>query len=319
MARPLRIEYEGAFYHIIQRGIERRNIFISEKDKGRFFSYLNGSFAAYSAIFHSYVLMDNHYHLILETPQANLSKIMHYLNTSYATYFNAKHKRSGPLYQGRFKAVLVEQDEYLHYLSCYIHLNPVRAGIVKSPEEYPYSSYSLFISKREPPQWLNTAFILSMFNKNFPRAKHLYKQFVSDNIGKEKDFIDTNTKKGIILGSEVFFDHIRTEFIDKEDKEDTEIPLLKALRHKKESSLSDIKSLVEKSVTTDHRLRRSIAIYLSRKYTQKTLNEIAEFYGGIKYTGVSQVYRRISQRRLHNKDLDGSIAKIETKIINCQK
>ena len=148
MARQLRIEYEGAFYHIVQRGIERKDIFISDKDKEKFLSYLNGSFVKYRAIFHSYVLMNNHYHLILETPRANLSKIMHYLNTSYAAYFNTKRRRVGPLYQGRFKAVLVQQDEYLHYLSCYIHLNPLRAGVVKSPQEYSYSSYNFFISSK---------------------------------------------------------------------------------------------------------------------------------------------------------------------------
>lgn len=315
MARPLRIEYEGAFYHIIQRGIERKDIFISKKDKEKFLSYLNGSFVTYRAIFHSYVLMNNHYHLILETPKANLSKIMHYLNTSYAVYFNTKHRRVGPLYQGRFKAVLVQQDEYLHYLSCYIHLNPLRVGIVKSPEEYPYSSYNFFISKKELPQWLNTTFILSMFNKKLSQAKRLYRQFVTDNIGKEKDFINANTKKGFILGNEDFFEHIRARFIDKEDPE---IPLLKELRHAKEPTLIEIKSAVEKNIPADNRLRRSIAIYLSRKHTQKTLNEIANFYGKITYPGISQVYRRISERRGKSKDLDKLLAKVETKIINCK-
>ena len=124
MARSLRIEYENAFYHIIQRGIERRNIFDLDKDKDRFFYYLERTHIAYGVIIHAYCLLNNHYHLILETPRANLSKALHCLNTSYAAYYNTEHKRVGPLYQGRFKAILVEADGYLHYLSSYIHLNP---------------------------------------------------------------------------------------------------------------------------------------------------------------------------------------------------
>jgi hypothetical protein len=239
---------------------------------------------------------------------------MHYLNTSYATYFNVKRKRSGPLYQGRFKALLIQQDEYLHYLSCYIHLNPLRAGIVKSPEQYPYSSYNSFISNKKSPQWLNTSFILSMFHKNMSRAKQLYRQFVIDNIGKEKEFVKTHTIKGLIVGNEEFFENIRAKFIDKEDRE---IPALKELRCTIEPTLGSIRTTVEKAVKTDARLKRSLAIYLSRKYTQKTLNEIAGFYGKITYPGVSQVHRRITERRAGDKGLDNLIKVIEEKIINC--
>ena len=315
MARPLRIEYQGAFYHVIQRGIERKDIFASDKDKEKFLSYLNASYLTYKAIFHTYCLMNNHYHLVLETPQANLSKIMHYLNTSYAVYFNTKHKRAGPLYQGRFKALLVQQDEYLHYLSCYVHLNPVRAGIVKLPEEYPHSSYNFFISKKQPPQWLNTNFMLSMFNKNPLKAKQLYKQFVIDNIGKEEDIIKNNTKKGAILGSADFFQTIKHKLIDKE--EDSEIPTLKDIKRDAEPTLEYINDAVEKYVKDDKRLIRNVSIYLSRKYTQKTLNEIASFYGKIQYTGISQVYRRMEKRREENGKLEMLLVKLEAEILKC--
>lgn len=314
MARPLRIEYEGAFYHVIQRGIERKDIFISDKDKEKFLSYLNASHIAYKAVFHTYVLMNNHYHLILETPRANLSKVMHYLNTSYAAYFNAKRKRVGPLYQGRFKAVLVQQDEYLHYLSCYIHLNPVRAGIVKSPEEYPHSSYNFFISdKRKPPQWLNVNFILPMFDKDLSKARRLYRQFVMNNIGKEKEIINNNTMKGFVLGNDDFFQTIKGNLVNREDRE---IPLLKDIKHDAEPSLEQVKATVEKYVKDDKRLARSISIYLSRKCTQKTLNEIAAFYGKIQYTGISQVWRRMEKGRGENKKLEERLAKLEADIMN---
>lgn len=317
MARPLRIEYEGAFYHVIQRGIERRDIFKSHADKEKFLSYLKTSYLAYKAIFHTYVLMDNHYHLTLETPQGNLSKIMHYLNTSYAAYFNAKRKRAGHLYQGRFKAVLVQQDEYLHYLSRYIHLNPVRAGIVKSPVDYPHSSYDFFISdKRKPPEWLNTDFILSMFHKDLSMARRLYKQFVMDNIGKEKEVIENNTKMGCVLGDDGFLQTIKDRLIDR--KEDAEIPILKEIKRADEPTLEEVKAVAERHVKNDRRLARSVSMYLSRKYTQKTLNEIAVFYGKIQYTGVSQVCGRMEKRRVENREIEEMLRRVEVEIMKCK-
>lgn len=316
MARPLRLEYPGAFYHVIQRGIERKNIFLHDKDKGKFLSYLDASYRAYKALFHTYILMDNHYHLILETPQGNLSKIMHYLNTSYAAYYNSRHKRVGPLYQGRFKAMLVQEDEYLHYLSCYIHLNPVRARLTKFPETYRYSSYNYFVSKEKPPEWLNTALILSMFDKNTSKAKKLYGQFVMDNIGKEKEIINKDTKRGLVLGDDDFFQTIKNKLIAREEY--PEIPILKELKHGIELALEDIKIMVEKHIKDDRRLTRTVSIYLSRKYTQKTLNEIAAFYGKIQYTGVSQIYRRMERRRAENAELNKLIAKLESEMIKCQ-
>ncbi len=316
MARPLRIEFPGAFYHIVQRGIEKKDIFTVDADKKKFLSYLNSAYLSYRAVFHAYVLMNNHYHLILETPHASLSKVMHYINASYAIYFNVKYKRVGPLYQGRFKALLVEQDEYLHYLSCYIHLNPVRAGIVKLPQEYVYSSYNDFVSNKTPPQWLNTNFILSMFNGKTSRAKNMYKYFVIENIGKEKDIITRNTKKGLLLGTDNFFTHIKEKYIDA--KEIPEIPALKQFKTKKEPSLENIKSLAEKHILNNKRLSRSLSIYLSRKYTQRTLNEIAKFYGGLKYTGVTQVYRRMEERRGEDRAIAQLLSKLEPEILKCE-
>ena len=313
MARPLRIEYEGAFYHIIQRGIERRNIFISDEDKEKLLHYFDLAHTAYNAVFHTYILMNNHYHIILETPRANLSRVMHYINTAYAAYFNTKHKRVGPLYQGRFKAILVQQDEYLHYLSRYIHLNPIRAGIAKSPIEYRRSSYKYFVSGQKPPVWLNINFILSMFdNKSTLKAKNLYKQFVMDGMGEEEYIIRQNTRKGLILGSRDFFNSIRVRFIN--EKEDPEVPILKELRTGDEPTLEYIEDVVIKNIN-NNRLQRKLAIYLSRKYTQKTLNEIASFYGKIKYPGISKIFKRTEESRRSDKELNKLLLNLE-KMIN---
>ncbi len=309
MARQLRIEYANAFYHIIQRGIEKKQIFRANQDKEKFLSYIALAHTTYTAVIHSYILMDNHYHLILETPKANLSKIIHYLNTSYAAYFNAKYKRNGPLYQGRFKAIIVQADEYLHLLSRYIHLNPVRAGIANSPEECLWSSYKYFISKQEPPRWLHTDFILSIMDNNALKAKVIYKQFVLDGIGKEKNNITDNTHKGFVLGNKDFLESIKAKFVNIEDN--PEVPLIKELKYKKEPTLEYIVEMAEKHVKDNSRLKRKLGLYLSRKYTQKTLNEIAGFYGDITDTGVTQAFTRVQKTRQTNKDLNKLLLDIE--------
>ena len=312
MARPLRIEFENAFYHIIQRGIERKNIFVSDTDKNKFLSYLDFCCTAYGAVMHAYVLMNNHYHIILETPRANLTKVIHYLNASYAAYFNTKRKRVGPLYQSRYKAILVQQDEYLHHLSRYIHLNPVRANIAKNPAEYPWSSYKYFVSNTTPPRWLNTAFILSMFDKVTSKARKPYKEFVLDAIGKEKKIIEQNTIKGFILGNDDFAENIINAFVIGE--QDSEIPIINELKRRKEPSLEQIKTLVEENIKNDRRLQRRVSLYLSRKHTQKTLNDIAVFYSKIKDTGVSQAFRRTENARGEGKALEGLLVKLEKKL-----
>ena len=163
MARALRIEYKGAFYHVISRGNNREETFLDDTDRKQFLKYLKEQTLRYGIKIHAWCLMSNHYHLVVETPLGNLSKTMQSLNTSYTVYFNHRHRKVGHLFQGRYKAVLVQADEYLHCLSRYIHLNPVRANIVKDPGEYRWSSYKSYISKEEEQEFLTTEFILGMF------------------------------------------------------------------------------------------------------------------------------------------------------------
>ena len=156
MARPLRLQYPGAFYHVTSRGNERKSIFKTNRDRQKFLSYLESAYDRYGAIIHVYCLMNNHYHLLVETPRGNLSQILHHINGAYTAYFNTKMKRSGHLFQGRYKAILVEKDSYCQELSRYVHLNPVRTGLVKRPSEYHWSSYTYYIGQKEKPRWLIT-------------------------------------------------------------------------------------------------------------------------------------------------------------------
>jgi REP element-mobilizing transposase RayT len=178
MARALRIEFPGAFYHITSRGNEKKDIFRSRKDRERFLFYIESVAERYDAVVHTYCLMTNHYHLLLETPRGNLSEIMQYVNGAYTTYFNVKRKRSGHLFQGRFKSIVVDADEYAMELSRYIHLNPVRAGIVGKPEDHEWSSYRAYIGNSVAPDWLKSELILSGFGGK-SREKN-YRAFVEN-------------------------------------------------------------------------------------------------------------------------------------------
>ena len=145
MARPLRIEYPGAFYHVTARGNERKRIYFTKRDYLKFREYIEDAQEKYGCLLHVYVFMTNHYHMIIETPNPNISKVMHFINGSYTTYINKKRDRSGHLFQGRYKAILIDRDNYLLEASRYIHLNPVRARIVEKPEEFLNSSYASYI------------------------------------------------------------------------------------------------------------------------------------------------------------------------------
>lgn len=308
MSRPLRIEYENAFYHIAQRGIEKKEIFKTDRDKERFLTYLERSYDRYNSICHTYVLMDNHYHLIIETPKANISKIMHYLNTSYAVYYNTKHERVGPLYQGRYKAVLVDGDEYLHRLSRYIHLNPVRAKMVEDPIEYKWSSYKYFIGKEKDPGWLETEFILANFGNDRLEAKKRYKNFVYESIGKKDEKIEQGLYKGIILGGDEFVEEIAGKFI--KGKKDRAIPVLREIQRVGEIGKEEMEGIVRTKIEGEREIRK-MTIYLLRKYTQKTLREIAGNYNDMSYSGVSVLCKRVEEKRQRDKRFDKIIRDIE--------
>ena len=175
MARPLRIEYPGAFYHVTSRGNEQKDVFKSQKDRERFLSYVESAVVRYGAVVHTWCLMSNHSPLLLATPLGNLSQIMKHINGAYTTYFNVKRQRAGHLFQGRYQASLVKADAYAVELSRYRHLNPVRVGMVAKPEQYPWSSYRSYIGQCTTLAWLKTDFILDYFGRKAPDAKNSYR------------------------------------------------------------------------------------------------------------------------------------------------
>jgi REP element-mobilizing transposase RayT len=310
MARPLRICYPGAFYHITSRGNERKAIFKGRADREKFLSYLESAVLRYDAIIHVYCLMDNHYHLLLETPYGNLSQIMRHINGAYATYFNTKHQRPGHLLQGRFKAILVEFDAYSKELSRYIHLNPLRANMIHDLDDYKWSSYLDYIGIRTAPAWLDTSFILGYFGKNPRTAKQNYREFVTDRLGQEYENPLGEVVGSTILGSIDYVKHIKAKFIQGK-KPNRDLPALNALISK--PTIEDIKKAVKSHCDHQPAMKKNVALYLCHKYTTNTLKLIGHHFG-IGESAVSQASRRVKERLRKDKNLKKQIEGIESSL-----
>ncbi len=181
MSRPLRIEYPGAAYHVTSRGNARNKIFSDVHDREIFLSILDEVITRYNWLCHAYCLMDNHYHLMIETPDANLSIGMRQLNGIYTQKYDNKHHRPGHIFQGRFKAILVQKDHYLLELCRYVVLNPVRAGVVEKPEAWRWSSYQATAGLRKKPDYLTTDWILGLLSSR-TMAERQYRKFVRDGV-----------------------------------------------------------------------------------------------------------------------------------------
>lgn len=178
MARPLRIEFPGALYHVTARGNARADIFLDGHDRDRFLHILAKVIGRYAWICHAYCLMGNHHHLLIETPRPNLAAGMRQLNGTYAQCFNARHGRTGHVFGGRYKAVVVEKNAHLVRLAAYIVCNPVRAGWCRRPEEWRHSSYRATAGYDSCPLWLSTDWLLSQFGKDLQEAQRRYREYV---------------------------------------------------------------------------------------------------------------------------------------------
>lgn len=310
MGRPLRIEYPGAFYHVTSRGNEQKDIFKIDKDREKFISYLESASIRYEAVIHAYCLMSNHYHLLLETPSGNLSEIMRHINGAYTNYFNAKRKRVGHLFQGRYKAILVEADEYAKELSRYIHLNPVRAGIAEKPEKYVWSSYNSYIGKGKKPAWLRTEFVLGYFDKNKTESQKQYRQLANSMIGREYESPLNKAIASTMLGSADFVKEITEKHINTK-QEDRNLPALRELS--KRPTIAMIAEEVKGIIIDSERLSNAATIYFCHKYSGSSLKEIGKMFG-IGESAVSQASRRFDVKLAKDSTLKKTAEKIEGRI-----
>ena len=202
MARPLRLEFSGALYHITSRGDRREDIYRDEQDRQQWLDMLSQVCERFNWVVHSYCQMTNHYHLLVETIDGNLSRGMRQLNGTYTQTFNRRYHESGHLFQGRYKAILVEKETYLLELTRYVVLSPVRAKMVRSPAQWKWSSYNATRSRDMEPGWLDVDWTLSQFGKNRDKAIAAYQQFVME--GKGLPDPKEQTKHQMFLGKDEF-------------------------------------------------------------------------------------------------------------------
>ena len=317
MARQLRIEYRGAFYHVISRGERLGNIFFGDNDRLKFLDKLREAMHKFNLKIHCYVLMSNHFHLLVETPEGNLSKAMHFLNTSYANWFKSKHQIVGSIFQGRYKSILVEKEAYLLKLSAYIHLNPVRAGIVGNPDEYAWSSFRCYIKNEKLSRWIFTNDVLNMFsNVREEYKKFVYYQMANESKNKKKEFFG----KDSILGKEGFRERIK-KIIKSGIKTDNirEKPDLKKMNRFR---MGDIKRIIintfqvkeeELVIKKNNNKYRKLFLYGLRKYTNLSLKGIGDLCG-MDYSAVSQMINRFIMESESNYEFSSLLERFEKEV-----
>jgi REP element-mobilizing transposase RayT len=246
MSRPLRLEFPGALYHVTARGNAQGDIFLNDGDRALLLACLSETVKRFGWLCHAYCLMDNHYHLLIETPDGNLSQGMRQLNGVYTQRFNRQHQRVGHLLQGRYKAILVERDSYLLELCRYVVLNPIRARMVKHIERYPWSSYPASMGMTACPGWLSTDWLLGHFDQRRSVARKHYAEFVAQGIGLASPWAAVQGQ--VLLGAETFAEKMRPLLEGK--KELTEIPRSQRLLHR-----PSLKKLFTKDVPGDKVMR----------------------------------------------------------------
>jgi len=275
MARPLRVEFAGALYHVTSRGDGREAIFLSDGDRRVFLDIVASIWERFNWVVHAYCLMTNHYHLLVETPDANLSKGMRQLNGVYTQRFNQTYNRTGHVFQGRYKAILAQKDAYLLELARYVVLNPVRARMARTTREWPWSSYRAMIGEAQAPEWLETRKILAAFGEAESEAIERYARFVAEGKGQPSPW--EQLKNQVFLGSDAFVESMRRQVPQNRDLR--EIP--QARRR------PAAKTIPEYSREHPQRNDAIVAAYRSGGHT---LQDIGDFFG-LHYSRVSKIVK----------------------------
>lgn len=312
MSRPLRIEYPGAWYHVMNRGRRSEEIFFNDSDRKMFISLLQETVEAWNLKISAYCLMSNHYHLLIQTPDGNLARCMRHINGLYTQRFNRIHKMEGPLFRGRYKAVLVENDSHLLEALRYIHRNPIRADIIESIDRYPWSSHRGYLSNAEKWKWLHKSSLLSMLAAGTSRQKSAYKDFVFR--GEPEKIQKFYSLKNLpsILGSGSFSEDIKEKFAHLRFQ--GEIPESKVLAPSASTVIAAVckyYKISEKALVMSRRGReniaRDVAIYLVRRHCRETLPVVGRSFGIENYSTVSSVVERIKARIKKDKKLRQSL------------
>lgn len=275
MARPIRIEFSGAVYHVTARGNRGEPIYEDDTDRKQFLEIFGQVITEYNWLCHAYCLMTNHYHVVIETPDGNLSKGMRQLNGIFTQTVNRRHQRTGHVFQGRYKAIVIDVATYLLELTRYVVLNPVRAGMVEHPGAWPWSSYTAMTGEVRLPSWLSTDWLLSQFATRRTDAVRTYVQFVAQ--GRSQTSIWDNLNRQVFLGDDEFI--VQTQKQIKGLSQDVNIP--QAQRRPPAPSLATI------AQSHDTRNQAIMAAYATGDYSYQ---QLAEFFR-LHFTTVGKIVR----------------------------
>jgi REP element-mobilizing transposase RayT len=317
MSRPLRIAYENAFYHITSRGHRKENIFLDEKDKKVFTQKLDETLTKYVITCYTYCLMDNHYHLFIKTAKPNISQALHYLNSSYANWFRTRYQLTGSVFQGRYKSILVDADNYALVLSAYIHLNPLRAGIVNQLEDYPWSSYLDYLQFRKPLiNNFDSSLVLHFFSLDYTSSIRQYQEYIWQN--QELEDLLTQSYRHIALGRDQFIEKIKLKIEDRGLTR--EIPITHSLSFYRTEEIFNkmckVLQIDQAKIFNRGRgnIYRSLGLYLIKKLTSLRLSQIGQIFD-MDYSAVSQAVKRFEQKCKENKKVE----QMKEKIIDALK
>jgi len=328
MARPLRIQYENAYYHVTCRGNSGQAIFSTDADRSTFLDLLERSSDIYQTQILAYVLMSNHFHLLIKTPSGNLQELMRHFNISYTSYYNWKHDQRGHLYQGRYKSFLVDADNYLQEVSRYIHLNPIRVKLNtpmsleekrRDLREYPWSSYGGYLWRGRRRAFLQTEEVLAYWGGDTAKGRRSYEGFVGEGISKK---IQSPLEKGIghgIIGESEFIEKIREKYLDS-DTDSRELPAVKKIwaQIEPERIMEVICGVF--GVSREEIMRkgtkgvgRGVLMEMLYRYGGMNQREIGEMMG-VDYSAVSVMRKRLSMLQVRDRKLTALVGRIKRRL-----
>lgn len=321
MTRPLRIEFNNAWYHVMNRGLAQRNIVKTDNDRHIFFKILGETVTTYGIEVHAFSLMNNHYHLLIHTPEIGLSRAMRHLNGVFTQKINKAWKTDGPIFRGRYKAIIISDDDYLIELVRYIHLNPVVAGIYNKANEHRWSSHRCYLNKKCKPPWLTTKEILSRFDDTNAKATLQLNRYVHE--GVPTWFSEDLKKNRVVLGKEGFRDWIYNNYVDKKKKD---VPLKdKQLKTKVpvKKILEMVGTAYDLPISTIRNIQhgqkneaRSVAIYLVRYLSHITQREMAKWFRMNNQFTIAKNLERFKKELHHNKKLRIQIGDLKKLILS---
>jgi len=316
MSRPLRILYPDAWYHVMNRGRRRERLFKDVKDFKAFLILLKESVDLWGVRVAGYCLMTNHYHVLLQTPNANLPRCMRHIDGVYTQRFNRRHRHDGTLFRGRYKSVLIDAKGFLPDVLRYIHRNPMKAGLEDSLGQYPWTSHHAYLSKAKRWAWIHRESVLSILERNPRDHRRTYIDFVSEEVSKETQAFYSKKNLRTILGSSEYLQWIKDSFSDAIFNK--EVPVSRSLRSRVEDvipAVSAVYCVEVEDILTSRRGReneaRDVAILLSRKWTGESLSSLAIRFGLRRHGSIASALSRATVKLKNDRRSKTRVRKAE--------